>query len=233
MAHKKGVGSTKNGRDSESKRLGVKIFGGQLAIAGNIIVRQRGTKFHPGLNVGMGKDHTIFASVDGLVEFKSGRKDRTFVHITPFVEVDELAAHATTAPEAMKGATPPPHAPAKPAAGEHETTLTPEAPKAEAKKESKEEAPKGEMTEEERTAKLEALKAKLGPVAEGEKDDLKKVKGIGKVYEGQLNEMGIYTFKQLANLDDEAIEAIEDLTGFPGRVEREDWVGQAKDLLGA
>ena len=81
MAHKKGVGSTDNGRDSNSKRLGVKLFGGQHAIAGNIIVRQRGTRFHPGNNVGMGRDHTLYALIDGFVTFKRGRKDRTFVHI--------------------------------------------------------------------------------------------------------------------------------------------------------
>jgi large subunit ribosomal protein L27 len=81
MAHKKGVGSTDNGRDSNSKRLGVKLFGGQSAIAGNIIVRQRGTKFHPGNGVGLGKDFTIFALKDGVVEFKKGFKNRTFVHI--------------------------------------------------------------------------------------------------------------------------------------------------------
>jgi len=81
MAHKKGVGSTDNGRDSNSNRLGVKLFGGQSAIAGNIIVRQRGTKFHPGNGVGLGKDHTIFAMKDGIVEFKKGYKNRTFIHV--------------------------------------------------------------------------------------------------------------------------------------------------------
>ena len=79
MAHKKGAGSSKNGRESESKRLGVKIFGGQAAIAGNIIVRQRGTKHHPGNNVGMGKDHTLFSLVDGLVEFRKKEKEQSFV----------------------------------------------------------------------------------------------------------------------------------------------------------
>jgi len=83
MAHKKGAGSSKNGRESHSKRLGVKIYGGQAAIAGNIIVRQRGTKHHPGVNVGIGKDHTLFALSDGLVRFKKGRKDRSYVHIDP------------------------------------------------------------------------------------------------------------------------------------------------------
>jgi large subunit ribosomal protein L27 len=81
MAHKKGEGSVKNGRDSHSKRLGVKIYGGQPAIAGNIIIRQRGTTFHPGKNVGVGKDFTLFALTDGLVEFKRGRNERTTVSI--------------------------------------------------------------------------------------------------------------------------------------------------------
>jgi large subunit ribosomal protein L27 len=81
MAHKKGEGSVKNGRDSQSKRLGVKIFGGQPAIAGNIIIRQRGTKYHPGKNVGVGKDFTLFALSDGIVNFKKGRDERTTVSV--------------------------------------------------------------------------------------------------------------------------------------------------------
>lgn len=85
MAHKKGEGSVKNGRDSQSKRLGIKIFGGQPAIAGNILVRQRGTVYHPGKNVGVGKDFTIFALIDGLVEFKKGRADKTYISVNPFV----------------------------------------------------------------------------------------------------------------------------------------------------
>jgi len=84
MAHKKGAGSSKNGRESHSKRLGVKIFGGQAAIAGNIIVRQRGTKHNPGDNVGIGKDHTLFALTDGVVEFKRKRDNKSFVSINPF-----------------------------------------------------------------------------------------------------------------------------------------------------
>ncbi|HNZ81027.1 MAG: 50S ribosomal protein L27 [Bacteroidales bacterium] len=83
MAHKKGVGSSKNGRESESKRLGVKIFGGQFAKAGNILVRQRGTVHHPGDNVGIGKDHTLFALVDGTVTFKRKKNDRSFVSVLP------------------------------------------------------------------------------------------------------------------------------------------------------
>jgi len=82
MAHKKGEGSVKNGRDSQSKRLGVKIFGGQPALAGNIIIRQRGTQYHPGKNVGVGRDFTIFAMTDGLVEFKKTKGDKTFVSVS-------------------------------------------------------------------------------------------------------------------------------------------------------
>lgn len=82
MAHKKAGGSTKNGRDSESKRLGVKKFGGESVLAGNIIVRQRGTKFHPGVNVGCGKDHTLFAKINGKVNFSvQGLKNRSFVNV--------------------------------------------------------------------------------------------------------------------------------------------------------
>ena len=93
MAHKKGVGSSRNGRDSISKRLGVKLFGGQKVIAGNIIVRQRGTKHHPGKNVGLGRDHTLFALIEGTVHFSKGRADRSLVNVIP-------AEVATTAPVA-------------------------------------------------------------------------------------------------------------------------------------
>ena len=82
MAHKKGEGSVKNGRDSQSKRLGVKIYGGQAAIAGNIIIRQRGTVYHPGKNVGVGKDFTIFALTDGVVEFRKSKGDKTIVSVS-------------------------------------------------------------------------------------------------------------------------------------------------------
>ncbi len=86
MAHKKGAGSSRNGRDSESKRLGVKLFGGQTVKAGSIIVRQRGTVHNPGLNVGIGKDHTLFALIDGEVEFKRKRDNRSYVSVKPVVE---------------------------------------------------------------------------------------------------------------------------------------------------
>lgn len=86
MAHKKGAGSSRNGRESESKRLGVKCFGGQLAKAGNIIVRQRGTTHFPGLNVGMGKDHTLFALIDGKVEFRKKRNNKSYVSVIPITD---------------------------------------------------------------------------------------------------------------------------------------------------
>ncbi len=86
MAHKKGAGSSRNGRESESKRLGVKLFGGQRAIAGNIIVRQRGTQHFPGENVGMGKDHTLYALIDGTVKFTKKRNNKSYVSIEPIAE---------------------------------------------------------------------------------------------------------------------------------------------------
>jgi large subunit ribosomal protein L27 len=86
MAHKKGAGSSRNGRDSQSKRLGVKLFGGQTAKAGNIIVRQRGTKHNPGVNVGIGKDHTLFALTDGEIEFKRKSDNKTYVSVKPLTQ---------------------------------------------------------------------------------------------------------------------------------------------------
>ena len=90
MAHKKGAGSSNNGRESESKRLGVKIYGGQFAKAGNIIIRQRGTRHFPGENVGMGKDHTLFALIDGTVNFRRKKGDKSFVNVLP-LETQEQA----------------------------------------------------------------------------------------------------------------------------------------------
>jgi len=92
MAHKKGVGSSKNGRESESKRLGVKIYGGQFAKAGNVLVRQRGTAHYPGENVGMGKDHTLFALISGTVVFRKKMKNRSYVSVSPIVDVDIAVA---------------------------------------------------------------------------------------------------------------------------------------------
>jgi large subunit ribosomal protein L27 len=89
MAHKKAGGSSRNGRDSNAQRLGVKRFGGQAVLSGNILVRQRGTKFHPGSNVGLGKDHTLFATVDGRVEFRTKANNRTYVSVVPMIAAAE------------------------------------------------------------------------------------------------------------------------------------------------
>jgi len=88
MAHKKGVGSSKNGRESHSKRLGVKIFGGEICKAGNIIIRQRGTQHHPGINVGIGSDHTLYALIDGRVTFRKRKDDRSFVSVEPLIATE-------------------------------------------------------------------------------------------------------------------------------------------------
>lgn len=94
MAHKKAGGSSRNGRDSAGRRLGVKKFGGEDVLAGNIIIRQRGTKFHPGANVGIGKDHTIFSLVEGEVKFSQGRQGRTFVSVLPANDDAQIAKAA-------------------------------------------------------------------------------------------------------------------------------------------
>ncbi len=138
MAHKKGAGSSKNGRESHSKRLGIKIFGGQEAIAGNIIVRQRGTKHHPDKGVGIGKDHTLFALVPGIVTFKKKRDNKSYVSVLPAVVED-------AAPVAKKEAAP--KAEAKKTAAPKKAAA-PKAEKAPAKKAAKaEEAPAAESAE--------------------------------------------------------------------------------------
>lgn len=137
MAHKKGAGSSKNGRESHSKRLGIKIFGGQEAIAGNIIVRQRGTKHHPDKGVGIGKDHTLFALVPGIVTFKKKRDNKSYVSVLPAVVEDAAPAKKEAAPKAEAKKT---AAPKKAAAAKAE--------KAPAKKAAKvEEAPAAESAE--------------------------------------------------------------------------------------
>jgi large subunit ribosomal protein L27 len=140
MAHKKGVGSSKNGRESESKRLGVKIYGGQFAKAGNILIRQRGTTHNPGENVGMGKDHTLFALIDGTVVFKKKLKNRSYVSVQPIVEVDVAVAEApeVKAPKAEKTIVVEETVAETPVA-EAETEVQEEAPKAPRKKKTKEE----------------------------------------------------------------------------------------------
>ncbi len=180
MAHKKGVGSTDNGRDSISKRLGVKLFGGEKAIAGNIIVRQRGTRYHPGLNVGMGRDHTLFALVEGSVQFQKRRLNRTFVNIIPSGEV------VTKKRKPKKVAKAPVEANAPKA------KAAPEAPAAAPAVEAKKEAP-----------------AAPAPVKDaGAKEDLRKVEGVGPKIAELLNNAGINTFAQLGATDVDRIKEI-------------------------
>jgi large subunit ribosomal protein L27 len=142
MAHKKGVGSSKNGRESESKRLGAKIYGGQFAKAGNILIRQRGTKHFPGENVGMGKDHTLFALIDGTVVFTKKRRNRSYVSVAPVVDADVAVAEA----------------PAKKA----ETKATPVAE--EVKKEAPNAAPKKAEAKGDDLKKLEGVGPKLAEI---------------------------------------------------------------------
>lgn len=209
MAHKKGVGSSDNGRDSKSKRLGVKLFGGQVARAGNILVRQRGTRFHPGENVYMSKDFSLHAAVDGTVAFKKQRLNRTFISILPFEEVAETTAKSTngkpaTAPEQPRKLVAP--VVAAPVAE------TAEAPKAEEK------APKAGKSE----------KITLPSGKKVTQDDLKLVEGIGPKIEGLLNEAGIHTWADLANADLEKIQAILDEAGSRYRMhDPATWAKQA------
>jgi large subunit ribosomal protein L27 len=128
MAHKKGAGSSRNGRESHSKRLGIKIFGGQEAIAGNILVRQRGTKHHPDKGVGIGKDHTLFALVDGTVIFKKKQDNKSYVSILPTAVVKEVVAETPVAAKAAQEEAPLAQAPAKKEVEETEALETEAAP---------------------------------------------------------------------------------------------------------
>ncbi len=218
MAHKKGVGSTDNGRDSDSKRLGVKLFGGQSAIAGNIIIRQRGTKYHPGENVYMGKDFTIHAKVDGTVAFRKRRSNRTYVSIVPGDEV----AVAPAAP--VKKAAPKKAAAPAPAA----RSVAAEAPKKEAA--PKAEAPKKEAAP--KAAPKAAAKAEKIDLPNGKsikQDDLKMVEGVGPKIEGLLHDAGITTWEQLANAPTEQVQGILDEAGPRYRMhEPTTWAKQAR-----
>jgi large subunit ribosomal protein L27 len=147
MAHKKGAGSSRNGRESHSKRLGIKIFGGQPAIAGNIIVRQRGTKHNPGLNVGIGRDHTLFALIEGEVVFKKKADNRSYVSVIPFAAAP-VAEDTAPAPKAK--------AAAKPVAEKAPEVVAAEAaPSEEAPKAKKAAAPKKKAADTEEAAPAE------------------------------------------------------------------------------
>ncbi|MEQ1744633.1 MAG: 50S ribosomal protein L27 [Saprospiraceae bacterium] len=254
MAHKKGAGSTDNGRDSKSKRLGVKLYGGQAAYAGNVIVRQRGTRYHPGENVYMGRDHTLHAYVDGVVEFKRTVNDRCFVNIVPFPEVAETPAPAEVAKTAKKAAAAP--APEKPAAkkaaapkaapaeeaaapalvAEPEVTeiaaAAEEAPAVVAETAAPEmpaveaAAPEADTDEE---ASAPAEKKKATAKKEPKLNDLKIVEGVGPKIEQLLKESGINTWEDLANAEVERLKEILDAAG--SRYQMHDpstWPAQAR-----
>jgi large subunit ribosomal protein L27 len=209
MAHKKGVGSSDNGRDSKSKRLGVKLFGGQHTVAGNIIVRQRGTQFHAGNNVYMGRDHTLHAGIDGVVVFKRGLKDRRFVSVIPFSEVAETPVKA-----AVKATSPKAEAKAAPAA-----------------KPKKEAAPVAEAAPVEVAEEAVAEKKAAAPKKEKapKLDDLKIIEGVGPKIETLLKEGGINTWAELAEAPVERIKEILDAAGPRYQIhDPSSWPAQAK-----
>lgn len=210
MAHKKGVGSTDNGRDSQSKRLGVKLFGGQSAIAGNIIVRQRGTKYHPGENVYMGRDFTIHAKIDGTVTYRKRRSNRTYISILPADAVAAAPAPAKKAAPKKKAAPAPAVAPVAEA-----RSIAAEAPKAEAPKKA---APK-----------KKAAKIALPNGKSIKQDDLKMVEGVGPKIEGLLHDGGIMTWEDLANAPTEKVQGILDEAGPRYRMHQPTtWAKQAR-----
>lgn len=218
MAHKKGVGSTDNGRDSKSKRLGVKLFGGEHAIAGNILVRQRGTKYHPGQNVYMGRDHTLHAAIDGTVVFKRAQNDRVFVNVMPAVaetpDTPKKPTRPTPRPGKAEEATP---APKPEVVAEAKSVAAPEAAET-----ASADAP---AVEEKAAKKAPAAKKEKGP----KPDDLKIVEGIGPKIETLLKEGGINTWDDLANAPVERIKEILDAAGPRYQIhDPSSWPAQAK-----
>jgi len=246
MAHKKGVGSTDNGRDSKSKRLGVKLYGGQKASAGNIIVRQRGTKYHPGENVYMGRDHTLHAHVDGVVQYKRTLNDRCYVHVIPVPEVAETVAPVAVAKASKKAAAPAPAA-EKPAAkkqaaaAEPEVAATPvaeESPVQEAAQVVVEavaaEAPAiveaaAAPVEVDVEAAAPTEKKKAASKKEPKLNDLKIIEGVGPKIEQLLKENGINTWEELAEAPVERLKEILDAAGSRYQVhDPSTWPAQAK-----
>lgn len=207
MAHKKGAGSSRNGRESHSKRLGIKLFGGQIAIAGNILVRQRGTKHNPGLNVGIGSDDTLFALKDGIVHFKKGFKGRSFVEILTDI----------------------------PSAAANDLGKVIAEPKAKVAKVVEVEAPVAEVVEAlvaeavvvEAAPVAEAPAPKAKKAAKG--DDLKIVEGIGPKIAEAIVAAGIDTFEKLSNTSVEALKEILTAAGSQfASHDPETWPAQAK-----
>ncbi len=208
MAHKKGVGSSDNGRDSKSKRLGVKLFGGENARSGNIIVRQRGTKFHPGRHVGMGKDFTIYALVDGVIEFRKGRKNRTFISILPSEEVMETIAPIARKTEKISKAKPVPatvESREVPAGVEPKSAVEEDKTPQTGKEKSEKETKKSEVKIEDKAKETPKPKSKGKQVKE---DNLKVIEGVGPKLESIMKEAGISDLHVLSNTSVDKLKEI-------------------------
>jgi len=219
MAHKKGVGSSDNGRDSKSKRLGVKLFGGQSARPGNIIVRQRGTKFHPGNHVGMGKDFTIYSLADGTVEFRRGRKDRTFIHILPFEEVNEKIAPIN-------------HFKEKPKSTDVKDEVKSESKKkvkVEQKPTAKAKSTGKQKVKPEPEIKVKAKAKKISPATAVKQDNLKIIEGVGPKLEQILKDAGLNSLSDIANAEVQSLKSILEAAGSRYKMfNPETWPQQAK-----
>ena len=229
MAHKKAGGSSRNGRDSESKRLGVKRFGGEAVTAGNIIVRQRGTKFHPGANMGLGRDHTLFALSDGYVKFHVGQRGRSLVSIvdenpnTPASSNKKIGAPTASAKAAAAVAV-------ASASVSRKAAKAPAAEKPAAKAEAKPKAaakPKAEKA---------AAPAKAGGAPKGllkkapaDADDLKAIKGLGPKAVEALNGAGVYMYAQLSGFSEADLEWLAGETGLAAS-KLGDWSKAAADM---
>jgi large subunit ribosomal protein L27 len=210
MAHKKGAGSTDNGRDSKAKYLGVKMYGGQKVRAGNILVRQRGTEFHPGANVYLSRDFTLHAGIDGIVGYKKSKENKRVVFITPYDAVAEVAlpkadakkeVKAAVAPKVAAAVAPKAEAPAPKVEAVAPKVETP-APVAEVV------APKVEAVAPVSEVVAPKVETPAPVAASGKADDLKKIEGIGPKIEQLLHDKGILTFSILAATSAEDVKAI-------------------------
>ena len=229
MAHKKAGGSSRNGRDSESKRLGVKRFGGEAVTAGNIIVRQRGTKFHPGANMGLGRDHTLFALSDGYVKFHVGQRGRSLVSIvdenpnTPASSNKKIGAPTASAKAAAAVAV----------ASASVSTKAAKAPAAEKPAAEAEAKPKAAAKPK---AEKAAAPAKAGGAPKGllkkapaDADDLKAIKGLGPKAVEALNGAGVYMYAQLSGFSEADLEWLAGETGLAAS-KLGDWSKAAADM---
>ena len=216
MAHHKGGGSTRNGRDTAGKRLGVKKYGGESVISGNIIVRQRGTEWHPGKGVGMGVDHTIYSVIEGRVEFRRRDRNKVFVSVLAHGSEGAVAGMTARGKVGHKAATlVAPKGVANGGAGSHQA----------AKGAAKTGAPPATAS-----GKARAFGLLAAPEG-GKKDDLGLISGVADKTEHVLNEHGIFHFWQIAAMSDAEAEKVEHDIKFHGRIRREEWREQARELM--